>query len=198
MKRRVMFRFSDLIRLGLHGVIVHKVRSVLTVLGILFGVWGVIAMLAINAGLSEESQRALRQLGSTNIIIDATKPSGNSGQAGGRHGALNYGLTRADVERLKTNIPGVKQTESMVLLYRRVSPGFLGSPVVVASDAVTIKDGLNLTRETKTPSRPIEGFEFLRSHRHCNGGLGCRRRCFVLAFMTADTGESFARLKCRP
>jgi putative ABC transport system permease protein len=53
----------DVLGLGLHSLVVHKVRSALTVVGILFGVWSVIAMLAINEGLSIESQLALRELG---------------------------------------------------------------------------------------------------------------------------------------
>ena len=115
-------RILDIVRLGLHGVVVHKVRSVLTILGILFGVWSVIAMLAINAGLTVESQRQLRNLGSTNIIIDSVKPAltgggTSSGSGGGKSFVLSYGLTRADVERLRDNPPGV--IESAVMHWTR-------------------------------------------------------------------------------
>ena len=164
MKRRVMFRFSDLIRLGLHGVIVHKVRSVLTVLGILFGVWGVIAMLAINAGLSEESQRALRQLGSTNIIIDATKPSSNSGQSGGRHGALNYGLTRADVERLKTNIPGVKQC---AVMHKSKKNAVVGSKIISVAVAGVESNYASVSNPTVVAGRFLNEMDSSRRAPHC-------------------------------
>ena len=104
-------RLIDIVMLGLHGVMVHKVRSLLTILGILFGVWSVIAMLAINAGLSQASQQALRQLGSNNIIINTVKPSNN--EASKRSGWIaEFGLTKTDVMRLKT-IPGVVKCATM-------------------------------------------------------------------------------------
>ena len=52
------------VRLGVRSLLLHKLRSVLTTLGVLFGVSSVIAMLAIGEGASEEAQEAIRQLGS--------------------------------------------------------------------------------------------------------------------------------------
>ena len=104
-------RLIDIVMLGLHGVFVHKVRSLLTILGILFGVWSVIAMLAINAGLSKASQQALRKLGSNNIIVNATKPSNGEASKGGGWVA-EYGLTKNDVKRLKS-ISGVQKCAIM-------------------------------------------------------------------------------------
>ena len=60
---RAVYKVTDILLLGLHSLAVHKFRSFLTALGILFGVWSVIAMLAINEGASYESQLALRQMG---------------------------------------------------------------------------------------------------------------------------------------
>ena len=49
----------------------HKLRSFLTMLGMIFGVGAVIAMLSIGAGAQEESLRAIASLGIRNIIIQA-------------------------------------------------------------------------------------------------------------------------------
>ena len=49
----------------------HKLRSFLTMLGMIFGVGAVIAMLSIGAGAQEESLRAIANLGIRNIIIQA-------------------------------------------------------------------------------------------------------------------------------
>ena len=70
----------DIVRLGLHSLTVHKGRSFLTALGIIFGVWSVIAMLAINQGASYESQRLLREMGSDNILIKSVKPIAEEGE----------------------------------------------------------------------------------------------------------------------
>jgi putative ABC transport system permease protein len=92
------FKIIDVVLLGLRSLLVHKVRSFLTALGILFGVWSVIAMLAISGGLSSEAQKSLRALGSDNIIIDSEKPPTTNTNAGR---VATYGLTRGDVEGLK-------------------------------------------------------------------------------------------------
>ncbi len=118
-----LFKFRDMVVLGLHGVVVHKVRSVLTILGILFGVWSVIAMLAINAGLSVQSQKALRRLGSTNIIVDSVKPETDAANSGSHHGALVYGLNASDVERLAGNTPGVMQKAILHKTQKTASAG---------------------------------------------------------------------------
>jgi len=49
----------------------HKLRSFLTMLGMIFGVGAVIAMLSIGAGAEQESLRTIASLGIRNIIIKA-------------------------------------------------------------------------------------------------------------------------------
>jgi hypothetical protein len=53
----------------------HKLRSVLTSLGVLCGVASVIAMLAIAEGAARKSQDLYRALGSQNIILRSVKPT---------------------------------------------------------------------------------------------------------------------------
>lgn len=90
-------------------------------------------MLAINAGLSEESQRALRKLGSTNIIIDSIKPESDESKAAQQQGgAFNYGLKRHDVARLKSNVPGVEKCAIMHQTQKIASSGTRRASVVVA------------------------------------------------------------------
>ena len=107
-----MHKILDVARLGLTSLLVHKVRSFLTALGILFGVWSVIAMLAISEGLSQEAQLSLRELGSDNIIIDSEKPPA-SDKASDQARMAAYGITRDDVSRLTGNIPGVVRSASL-------------------------------------------------------------------------------------
>jgi len=102
-----MYKVGDVVLLGLHSLLVHKVRSFLTALGILFGVWSVIAMLAINEGASWESQQALRQMGTDNLIIESVRPPPEESAAAQERGVLSYGLDKQDVECLYENLPGV-------------------------------------------------------------------------------------------
>jgi putative ABC transport system permease protein len=102
------FQFFTTIRLGIKSLLLHKLRSVLTMLGIIFGVCSVIAMLAIGEGASYEAQQAIRKLGSQNIILRSLKPPEDAQQAGiGRGMALEYGLTYDDGARIQSTIPGV-------------------------------------------------------------------------------------------
>ena len=102
------FQFLTTVRLGIKSLMLHKLRSALTMLGIIFGVCSVIAMLAIGEGASYEAQQAIKKLGSQNIIIRSVKPPEDSKQSGSRRGfAIEYGLTYDDGARIQSTIPGI-------------------------------------------------------------------------------------------
>jgi putative ABC transport system permease protein len=106
------------VQLGIKSLLLHKMRSILTMLGIIFGVCSVIAMLAIGEGASYEAQEAIKKLGSANVIIRSIKPvdDASNGQQGRRSYVSEYGLTFADVDRLKQTIPGVKRVLPMRII----------------------------------------------------------------------------------
>ena len=66
--------FLNTVQLGIKSLLLHKLRSGLTMLGIIFGVCSVIAMLAIGEGASYEAQERIKRLGSENIIVNSIKP----------------------------------------------------------------------------------------------------------------------------
>jgi putative ABC transport system permease protein len=99
------------IRLALKSLMLHKLRSGLTMLGIVFGVFSVIAMLAIGEGASIQAQQQVLALGATNIICVTVKPPTDSSQSqgAGRSGSRGfsvpkYGLLRADYELMTKTI----------------------------------------------------------------------------------------------
>jgi putative ABC transport system permease protein len=106
---KVWRRWQRSFRAGLKSLWLHRLRSLLTVLGIVFGVCSVIAMLAIGEGASHEAQEQIKNLGSQNIILRSIKPpedqkvSANQNQSF----ALEYGLTYPDLRRIQSTIPGV-------------------------------------------------------------------------------------------
>jgi putative ABC transport system permease protein len=97
------------VRLGLRSLWLHRLRSLLTVLGIVFGVCSVIAMLAIGEGASFEAQEQIKNLGSQNIIVRSVKPPEEQkvSDKGSQNYVLQYGVTYTDVNRIRTTIPGV-------------------------------------------------------------------------------------------
>ena len=69
------FNMFRLVRTGAQDVLRHKLRSFLTMLGMVFGVGSVVAMLAVGEGASEQALEAIRKLGSRNILISSVKPT---------------------------------------------------------------------------------------------------------------------------
>ena len=101
--------FAHLIRtihLGLKSLMLHKLRSGLTMLGIVFGVYSVIAMLAIGEGASKQAQEQVIALGATNIIVRSVKPVEEASTNSAGMGSMpRYGLLRADFNRLEKTLP---------------------------------------------------------------------------------------------
>lgn len=101
-------RFKRAVITGMKSLWNHRLRSLLTVLGIVFGVCSVIAMLAIGEGASFEAQEQIRQLGSNNIILRSVKPPDEQSTSTQRSFVIDYGLTYADMRRFRDTIPDVR------------------------------------------------------------------------------------------
>lgn len=102
-------RFSRNVRLGIKTLLLHKMRSVLTMLGMVFGVGAVIAMLAVGEGASKQALDEIRRLGSQNIIINSQKPVEDAG--GSQRIRMNiYGLKYDDMTRIKQSFDTVLRT----------------------------------------------------------------------------------------
>ncbi len=119
----IPYQFIITVRLGIKSLKLHKLRSVLTMLGIIFGVCSVIAMLAIGEGASYEAQEAIKRLGSNNILIRSLKPPEQTRQQSGNPGRgsqLKYGITYEDSARLLGTIPGVLRVLPMRIIRENV------------------------------------------------------------------------------
>jgi putative ABC transport system permease protein len=104
----LLFRLKRTVKLGIKSLWMHRLRSTLTALGIIFGVASVIAMLAIGEGASQQAQEQIARLGSRNIIIKTIKPPEDQSVTGQQQGMLEYGLTYSDAERFRNSIPDVE------------------------------------------------------------------------------------------
>jgi putative ABC transport system permease protein len=160
-----VYKFLDIARLGLHNLTVHKVRSFLTALGIIFGVMGVMATLAISEGGSQKAQETLKELGSDNIIINSQKPVSDDSKATNMTGgwATEYGLTRVDVIRLRTNIPDIR-TSAVVHRQRklaRVGARNLNATVLGTQTSyqhvarIELRSGRFIVPSDETDARPV-------------------------------------------
>jgi putative ABC transport system permease protein len=116
----MIFRFSDITQ-ALANLRAQKTRTMLTALGIVFGVGSVIGMLAIGSGAKEESLRFIEQLGVRNVLIDS-RPA-TSEQEMQQRRRSSPGMSRRDVRILKANVEALESLSARRTLHpARVLP----------------------------------------------------------------------------
>ena len=91
---------------GFENLTSHKLRSLLTMLGMIFGVAAVVAMLSIGAGAQQKVMAFIEQLGVRNLIVEA-KESPNW-QELQKVRKTSPGLTLIDYQVIRKNIPDIK------------------------------------------------------------------------------------------
>ncbi|WP_031496607.1 ABC transporter permease [Bryobacter aggregatus] len=92
--------------MGLSSLLVHKLRSMLTMLGMIFGVGAVVAMLSITAGAQKEMMSYIDLLGVNNIIVEA-KEAVDRNELQARR-LVSPGLTFRDYRAIKENVQGLE------------------------------------------------------------------------------------------
>lgn len=107
--------------LGIKSLLLHPLRSLLTVLGILIGVASVIWLVAIGEGISQQAQRQIEGLGADNIIVLSVKPPAEA--TAGFTGPVPYGLKREEYDRLVAIIPTLKSALPIREIRRQISYG---------------------------------------------------------------------------
>jgi putative ABC transport system permease protein len=104
------------ILLGIEDLLLHKLRSFLTTLGIVFGVGSVVAMLSVGEGASKEAMDAIRKLGSNNIIINSIKSVEEESTSTTHSHLAVYGLTYEDYARVTETFKVIRQTAPVKLI----------------------------------------------------------------------------------
>ena len=91
--------------MGMASLFAHKLRSLLTMLGMIFGVGAVVAMLSITAGAQKEMMSFIDQLGVNNIIVEAHEAVDRNELQTVR--AVSPGLTFRDFRAISENVSGL-------------------------------------------------------------------------------------------
>ena len=94
--------------LGFQNLLLHKLRTLLTMLGMIFGVAAVVTMLSIGAGAQQQVMSFIEQLGVRNLIIEA-KESTNP-QDFQKVRKLSPGLTFQDLRVILADAGGITQS----------------------------------------------------------------------------------------
>ena len=144
------------LRLGIKSLLLHKLRSCLTMLGVVFGVGSVIAMLAVGEGASKEALEQIRSLGSHNIMISAAKPMEEEEAANVQIRMSVYGLQYEDEKRIAETIPSVRRTVPAKMIRRE---GRLGERSLELRVVGTTQDWFELVAREAIAGRVLTARE---------------------------------------
>jgi putative ABC transport system permease protein len=115
---------------ALRGLRRNRLRSFLTMLGMIFGVGSVIAMLSVGAGARAEILERIGELGVSNIILNSVKPPEETTPQDEEQWLVHYGLTFDDADYIEQMVPGVA---SLLRVNRVTQHAWFGSKRIEAS-----------------------------------------------------------------
>ena len=116
--------FFETLATALRELALHKFRSGLAALGVIFGVASVMAMLSIGEGARRQTLERIAILGLDNVILRSAKPPkppANSQES--EANVLRYGLTRADIAHLRATFPKLRYVIGARNARREIHPG---------------------------------------------------------------------------
>lgn len=115
MNERLMANFT----IALEALISNRMRSLLTALGIIFGVAAVIAMLAIGNGTQQELNEQMKLVGVNNVvitpIIQQKEETVNTENAANEKEKFSPGLRLQDAEAIRQIIPNIQKISPEII-----------------------------------------------------------------------------------
>ena len=127
----IVRELTTLLRLGLRNLMGYKLRTALTMLGVLIGVIAVVVMMAIAAGAEQALLDDIGRLGIENIIINSVQPPEKTEDTQTNAWQFNrYGLTFKDEKQIRNTIPGLKK---VLPVHKRRESAWWGSKKVEAT-----------------------------------------------------------------
>jgi len=152
--KKLYTRYIHNVIIAIEAILANKVKSLLTGLGIMFGVGAVISMLAIGKGAQQEVLEQIKLVGVNNIIITPVKDNvvdgnkketdNNTNEKGKRK---SQGLTLMDANSIMMTIPSVSKVSPVVAMnYYAVNNG-KSHPIVLEGVSSDYFKLLNITLE---------------------------------------------------
>jgi len=152
--------FHDIV-IGFEAIIANKLKSILTALGIIFGVAAVISMMAIGNGAEQEILEQIKMVGVNNIIVNPSQIStdgttdSETDQAGGKK--FSRGLTMQDLNAMQQVIPTISMISPVISYHYSAIIDGKSKPIVlegVNSNYFTI---FNIQLQSGEIFKPIQG-----------------------------------------
>ena len=159
-----MGRYLHDIVIAIESIMANQMRSILTALGIIFGVAAVITMLAIGRGAQQEILEQIKMVGVNNIIITpiAESANGSDSDENGEKQAKKFspGLTLEDLEAIEEVLPTVNMASPEITLSSYVIKGGKRASAKLLGVSNEYYDIFNL---------PLQEGTFFNSYQEDNG-----------------------------
>jgi putative ABC transport system permease protein len=139
-------RLGRIMRIGARSLLLHKLRTLLSVLGIIFGVGAVVSMLSIGEGAKQEALDQIRQLGAQNVIVRRVELTTEQEREARKQ--LSLGLTLEDAGHLERAIPfardvvPVRIVNAPLVGVSQVGPSRLAPELVATRPAYLVAKGI--------------------------------------------------------
>jgi ABC-type antimicrobial peptide transport system permease subunit len=168
-----LLHWSDSIGIGVKGLLLRKLRSLLSTLGIIFGVAAVISMISIGEGARREAVEQIKLLGTNNIRIKQLQLTGAKREEAERR--FSSGLTYNDALLIRESVPGLLGVAPLKFVDAEVRfEGRQGIAQVVGASAAY--EGVTNFRVAE--GRFITQFDFMDSKSVCVLGSEVKQELF--------------------
>ena len=153
--------------IAIDAVFANKIRSLLTALGIIFGVAAVIAMLAIGNGAQQEILEQIKLVGVNNIvvkpIVEQKEERLDTEEAKSEKKKFSPGLTIRDVNNIQETIPGIANISPEIILDTYVTRNGLRrsaklvgiEPVYFSMYDFSLREGKLFTEDQRESGAPV-------------------------------------------
>lgn len=167
---------ADLVKLSFHNLLLHKIRSLLTSLGIIFGVGSVIAMLSISEGAKEQSLKQIEAMGIDKVILFSKRPIMTAKNDSSKSSVIDYGLKKEDKQHI-LQMDNVSNVTDLRNSRKKVMKGTMRLDLkLVAGDL----DFLEETRTKIVQGRALNRIDEEKQANVCVIGKNVKRQLFNL------------------
>ncbi len=164
-----MERYLQILSVSLEAVFLNKSRSILTALGIIFGVAAVIAMMAIGNGARQEILEQIKMVGVNNIVIlpanNAINKNDSKNKEEGKSQQKKFvpGLTLKDAENIQKVIPTVRRVSPEIVYHIQASQNGKRMPAELTGVRpaffkifnLSVKNGIFFTQQQAMKGEPV-------------------------------------------
>ncbi len=175
-------RLLEFAAIALRNLRGYALRSLLTTLGVVFGIASVVTMMALGRGAEEQILRQIDKLGITNVIVNSVKPPEDKSANAQRSWVLSYGLKFADRDQIVETVPGIDAVLPVHSYTERAWEGSSKGDVIVhgvtpeyfAATKTHVAKGRTLTEADERERRPVAVVhqQLLRSLGHYGDPIG--------------------------